>query len=716
MNKINEVNYNEELKSSYQAYAKQVALSRAIPDIKDGLKPVQRRIIYTMAISGNTSQNPYRKSARIVGDVMGKYHPHSGGLYEALVNLAQPFSMLYPLVDGQGNFGSIDGDQPAAQRYTEAKLTQLANELTTKLKKNTVLFSPNFDDTLEEPDVLPTQLPLLLLNGAQGIAVGVATNIPSHNLGELIDASIHMLQTPNMRNTTLFNYIQGPDFPCGGRVLIEDIESLYEKGQGSVRVFGSMEQEQNALVITEIPQPSAGNKTGLIKNIIDQVNNGKIPEIIGIEDQSDSQIRIVLKCKRGSDLSLVEQKVYCYTDMQINFNYNFVAVDGQQIMEFGLRDYLERYIAFIREVKEKELTYDLGQYEKRQEDLHGLIFANENIELVIEIITKSKTVKQARNCFIRGETKGIAFATKKMEKQAQSLRLSERQCDVILGTKLSSLVNSESIKLRKELKELVRTIKYTKATLNTPSKMDKVLISDLQAVKKAYNRPRRTEIISELPITQTLPEEADNTPENLTFLLDGLGYFKFVKETDGGINLQSSDRISIFTDKGSLYYLDPKDIGVRAGNDKGEPIEGVVGDEKVLAVLTETALYESKLLFVTSHGFCKKTSGEDYRPTGTAKYKRVQGTKLESGDEVLGVAVLDEGMEDLEITSVVGQDGMYRVLRFSIEDVPENGRGARGSYALNKKYLPLKEVVFDNFRLDEKNRGKRGGTGKKFRK
>lgn len=649
---------------------------------------------------------------------MGKYHPHGdSSIYEAMAKMSEDYSMNIPLIDGQGNFGSVDGDKPAAMRYTEARLEKTSMEFLKNLEKESVNFVPNFDNSLKEPEVLPVMLPNLLVNGSSGIGVGIATNIPSFNLKEILDASIKLVKNKNVRDATLFSTVTGPDFPLGGIVDNKNLEKVYKTGKGSFDIYGIVQKEKSNLVITEIPQTLSGNKTGLIDDIIKKVELGKIPEITGVEDQSGKDIRIVLNLRRGVNADSVIAKLYKYTLLKSSFAVNMTGVYKDKIKEFNLREYLEIYVEFIREIKQKSLQFELNKLKTREVEVEGLIFALENIKIIVEIITGADKIASVRDCLSKGDVSGIKFETRGFKEKAKKIRLKDAQIDIILRTRLSALVGMEKIKLLEEQGELRKNISAIEKELKDEDVFDKNLIKELQEFKKLYGKDRKT-------IVKEINENALEEKEEITtcyILLDELGYLKKVdnmsfariseetlKSFVKTVEMDSNDRLAIFTKDGSLFYIDINALKKSTAADRGEPLENFLENrthEDVLYITTEKSLYTEKLLFVTKNGFGKFVNCEDYKPTGTAKYKKVKGSNLEKGDYILNI-FKKEDVVDLEVETE------NRILRFKADEIPYQGKAARGVYLFNKKYLPLKAVRIDNFKEDKIS--KRALAGREF--
>ncbi|MCS7134716.1 MAG: DNA topoisomerase 4 subunit A, partial [Candidatus Pacearchaeota archaeon] len=479
--KIEEISIEEEMKKAYIDYAMSVIVSRAIPSVEDGLKPVQRRILYTMYQMGLSHDKPTKKSARIVGECMGKYHPHGdAAIYEALVRMAQPFSTRYVLVEGQGNFGSIDGDMPAAMRYTEAKLSALAEEMLEDIEKKTVKMVPNFDNSLQEPEVLPAKVPNLLINGSQGIAVGMTTNIPPHNLKEVCDAIIAYIKNPKIDIEELMRYIQGPDFPTGGIVYLEGLKEVYETGRGSFIVRGKAHIEESKgrekIIITEVPYQT--NKAELIKNIAELAQNRRIEDIADIRDESAKEkVRIVISLRKGANSKLILNKLYNLTNLQVKFNAIILALVEGQPKLLNLKQIIENYVRHRQEIIKKRTHFELNAAKEQAHILEGLLVALKNLDEIVSFIRKSKNITEA------------------MQKLKEKFELSEKQAQAILEMKLSKLTQLEQEKIKKEHEEMKEKIKQLEEILASEQKLLEIVIKELQELKKKYSDERKTKIL-----------------------------------------------------------------------------------------------------------------------------------------------------------------------------------------------------------------------------
>jgi len=557
------INIEEEMKSAYIDYSMSVIVSRALPDVRDGLKPVHRRVLYGMYEMGVLSNRPYKKSARIVGDVLGKFHPHGdSSVYDALVRMAQEWSLRYPLIDGQGNFGSIDGDSPAAMRYTEVRLRKIAEETLADIDKDTVDFQLNFDDTLQEPTVLPTRIPLLMVNGAAGIAVGMATNIPPHNLTEVIDALVAQIANPDITTDELMQYIKGPDFPTGGTIYgFQGIRDAFETGRGRIVVRAKTEIEtkpsgREQIIVKEIPYMV--NKAELIRKIGDLVNEKKIEGIVYVNDESDRDgMRIVITLKKDASANVVLNKLYKYTQLQSSFNVNSIALVKGRPRLLNLKQLLHYFIEHRHDVVVRRTQYELSQAEKRAHILEGLLIALDHLDEVIKLIRASKTVEEARQGLMT------------------TFDLSEVQARAILDMRLQKLTGLEREKLREEYDELMKQIKYMQEVLASVELQMEIVKKELQEVKEKYGDERRTDIV---PDEGEFNPEDFYTDEEVVITISHLGYIKrtplteFRRQSRGGIGSRGSitreedfiehlyvatmhNTMLFFTEKGRCYWL-----------------------------------------------------------------------------------------------------------------------------------------------------------------
>ncbi len=703
---IIQLDFAEEMKTSYRDYAVSVIVARALPDVRDGLKPVQRRILYAMQELGLTPDSQYRKSARIVGDTMGKYHPHGdSSIYDALVHMTEDYSLNAPLVDGHGNFGSIDGDSAAAMRYTEAKLSPAAMSMLENLEKGLVDFTPNFDDTEQEPVVLPAQLPNLLINGTTGIAVGMATNIPPHNIGEVIDATIAYIDTPGVRLDTLLGHCPGPDFPTGGIIInADELPEIYKTGEGKIRVRARTEIEKGEygktnIVITEIPYTVSGNKEKLVQSLSDLMKNKVFDEIADVRDESSKEgIRIVIEVKKDRDVENLLNGLYKKSQMEDTYGVNLLAIRpteggvGGQPETFNLKTMIEAFVNFQEELYTKEYEFLLDKARKRLEVVEGLIRAVDVIDLIIEILRGSSSVAQAKACLIEGVTDDIKFKNKGSEEQAKTLLFSEVQANAILAMPLQRLIGLEILKLQNENEELEAKIKEYRLILGDKKELFKVMKTRLREFKKQYATPRKTELAN-AEVTAYVEEVV---VEDLYVLFDRFGYTKCI---DAGaysrqtpetlaeyvrtLHVENTDKICIFTDKGNMYQVKMDKIPRCKPKDKGTLIHNLCkmeNDENGILYIGFEELYESMLMFVTQSGYIKLVSGAEFE-TGRQK---IAATKLDSDDDrVVGIDTLT-GSEVLAGTKkVILLTDAGLSLGFPVGEVNEFKKTSRGVKAIS---------------------------------
>ena len=675
--------YAEVMQKSYIDYAMSVIISRALPDVRDGLKPVQRRTLYDMYELGIRYDRPYRKCARIVGDTMGKYHPHGdSSIYEALVVMAQDFKKGRTLVDGHGNFGSIEGDGAAAMRYTEARLEKLTQDVFLEdLDKNVVDFMPNFDETEKEPVVLPVRIPNLLVNGADGIAVGMATSIPPHNLGEVVDAVKAYMKNNDISVKGLMRYLKGPDFPTGGLVVNkDDLLKIYETGTGKLRVRGKVETVKlkggrQQLVITEIPYTMIGANIGkFLNDIASLVENKKTTDIVDISNQSSKEgIRIVLDLKRDADVENLTNMLYKKTKLEDTFGVNMLAVADGRPETLSLKQVIEHHVDFVFDITTRKYTTLLNKEQEKKEIQEGLIKACDVIDLIIEILRGSKSREQVKKCLVDGVTDGIRFKSKFSEKAAQKLRFSEKQAAAILDMRLYKLIGLEIEALQADYAETMKNIARYEDILNNYDSMAEVIMKDLDQIKKEYGTRRRTVIEN---AEEVVYEEKKMEEMEVTFLMDRFGYMRIIdksayernKEAANAenkyvFNCMNTDKICIFTDNGKMHSIKVADIPLVRFRDKGTPADNLSNydsaRERMLYVAPLAAVKESTLLFVTASSMCKLVAGEEF---DVAK-RTIASTKLTEEDELIFVGASDE-MEQIVLQS----EGGY-FLRFQKQDV-----------------------------------------------
>jgi DNA gyrase subunit A len=694
---IIQLDFSEEMKNSYRDYAMSVIIARALPDVRDGLKPVQRRILYSMVELGLDPAKPHRKSARIVGDTMGKYHPHGdSSIYDALVHMTEDYSLMVPLVDGHGNFGSIDGDGAAAMRYTEARLSPGAMALLDHLEKGLIEFAPNFDDSEKEPTVLPAMIPNLLINGTTGIAVGMATNIPPHNPDEVIDGVIAFMDNPNITTGKLMEYIKAPDFPTGGTIINQaDILQIYETGEGKIRIRSKAEVENGEngrknIVITEIPYTIAGNKTKLVESLVTLMKDKVFDEIYDVRDESSKEgIRIVIEVKKDRDLNNLLNGLYKKTAMEDTYSVNLLAVKEQQPVVFGLKNMLGEFIDFQVELYTKEYNYLLDKAIKRQEIVKGLIKATDVIDLIIEILRGSSSVKQAKDCLIEGNIEGIKFKSKQSEKEAATLNFTERQAEAILTMQLSKLIGLEILKLHEEDSSLVASIEEYKKVLGDTKELYKVIKSRLKEYKKVFHRERCTEIMN-IAATEYVEEIKI---EDIYILIDRFGYTKSIdvasytrasednlKDYVHTLLIKNTDKLCIFTAEGNMYQVKAESIPKCKLKDKGTLIHTLCKLDKqtILLYATFEQLFESQLLFTTKNGFIKQVSGVEFETNRS----QINATKLEDGDEVIAVNLLSAHDVLAGNLKVILLTDKGLSLGFALSEVTELKKTSRGVKAM----------------------------------
>ena len=688
--------YSEIMQKSYIDYAMSVIIARALPDVRDGLKPVQRRTLYDMHELGIRYDRPYRKCARIVGDTMGKYHPHGdSSIYDALVVMAQDFKKGLPLVDGHGNFGSIEGDGAAAMRYTEARLQKITQEVyLSDMDKNVVDFVPNFDETEKEPEVLPVRIPNLLVNGADGIAVGMATSIPPHNLAEVIDGVIAYMKNNDITVKELMQYIKGPDFPTGGLVVNkDDLLSIYESGAGKIKLRGKVEVEKgkngkNLLVITEIPYTMIGANIGkFLNDVASLVETKKTTDIVDISNQSSKEgIRIVLELKKGADVENLKNMLYKKTRLEDTFGVNMLAVAEGRPETLGLKQIIEHHVDFQFDVATRKYNSLLKKEQENREVQEGLIKACDVIDLIIEILRGSKNREQVKNCLVNGVTDGIQFKTKTSQRQAGKLRFTERQATAILEMRLYKLIGLEIETLLKEHEETMKKIARYEDILANYDSMAAVIIGELQEIKKEYHQERRTSIEN---AAEAVYEEKKIEEMEVVFLMDRFGYCRTVdtatyeRNKDAADNenkyvfsCMNTDKICIFTDSGRMHSIKVLDLPYGKLRDKGTPVDNVSNydsaAEQIVYVGCLAGIRQSKICFVTASGMVKLVDGSEFE----VSKRTIAATKLAQEDKVIMVQNADQ-MEHLVLQT---KEGYF--LKFLKEEIPEKKKTALGVRAI----------------------------------
>jgi len=678
---ITNIDINKEMREAYLQYSMSVIVGRALPDVRDGLKPVHRRILFAQHELSNTHDKPYKKSARVVGDVIGKYHPHGdSAVYETMVRMAQDFSLRYPLIDGQGNFGSIDGDSAAASRYTEVRMTRLAEELLADIDKETIPFGPNYDDSLEIPLILPAKYPNLLVNGSSGIAVGMATNIPPHNLGEVIDGCIHLIHNPDCGIEELIERIPGPDFPTAGQIAgKEGILQAYRKGRGIITIKAKTEieikKDHEEIIITELPYQV--NKARLVENIADLVREKTIEGVSDIRDESSREgMRVVIVLKRGENASVTLNRLFKFTQLQVSFGIIMLALDAKnQPIVFDLKKMLEAFVEHRRNVVTKRCIFELKKAKERAHILEGLKKALDNIDEVITTIRASKEAALAREALI------------------QKFSFSERQAVAILEMRLQRLTGLERQKILDELVDLVKEIEWFNFVLADVKEIYKIIVAELEDIKKRYSNPRRTEISGDL---SDIEDEDLIADEAMVVTVTNTGYIKRMSTEEyrvqkrGGKGLKGMETreedyvtdlftastktmLLVFTDKGKVYWCKVHRLPIGSRTSKGKSLANVVqltAGEKVRAILPVNEFVENKhVVMLTEKGIIKKTSLDAFsNPRGAGIIALT--TDLE--DRVVAVS-LSDGQCDIFIAT---KEGMS--IRFNEDDVRSMGRAARG--------------------------------------
>lgn len=700
--------YSDVMKKSYIDYAMSVIIARALPDVRDGLKPVQRRTLYDMHELGIRYDRPYRKCARIVGDTMGKYHPHGdSSIYEALVVMAQDFKKGMTLVDGHGNFGSIEGDGAAAMRYTEARLGKLTQEVfLSDLDKDIVDFVPNFDETEKEPSVLPVRIPNLLVNGAEGIAVGMATSIPTHNLGEVIDAVKAYMKNDEISTKQLMRYVKGPDFPTGGIVINKDeLPDIYESGTGKIKLRGKVEIEEmkggrKRLVITEIPYTMIGAGIGkFLNDVIGLVESKKTSDITDVSNQSSKEgIRIVIELKKGADVENLTNMLYKKTRLEDTFGVNMLAVANGRPETMGLKQIIEHHVDFQFELATRKYKTLLKKEQDKKEIQEGLIKACDVIDLIIEILRGSQSVKDAKECLTKGVTENIKFKSGISRKMAAMLRFTERQATAILEMRLYRLIGLEIEALVKEHEETLKNIARYEDILNNYDSMAEVIIQDLDKIKEEFGRKRRTVIENG---EEAVYEEKKIEEQDVIFLMDRFGYARTIDVSTYERNKEAADsenriiisckntgKICLFTNTGKMHQIKVLDLPFGKFRDKGVPVDNVSNfdstkEEAVYLCDAEQMRY-AKLLFATKQGMVKKVDGAEFQ---VAK-RTIAATKLQEDDQVVSVQVITDNQ------NVVLQTREGYFLRFMAEEVSEKKKGAIGVRGIRLKKKDELEHVY----------------------
>ena len=740
--KIITTEYSEEMQRSYVNYSMSVITARAIPDARDGLKPVQRRVLYDMSELKLNHDKPHRKSARIVGDTMGKYHPHGdASIYDTLVVLSQDFKKGMALVDGHGNFGSIEGDGAAAMRYTEARLQKFAEEVYLKDLDKTVEFVPNYDETEKEPAVLPVRVPNLLINGAEGIAVGMSTSIPPHNLAEVVDGVKAFIKNPDIDTPELMKLMPGPDFPTGGIIANKkDLPAIYETGVGKIKLRGRMEVElgkrradKDKLIISEIPYTMIGagiNK--FLTDVAELVESKKLTDVTDISNQSSKEgIRIVLELKKDADVEKIKNILYKKTKLEDTFGVNMLAIVNGRPETLNLRGILRNYLEFQYDNNRKKYQVLLEKELEKKEIKEGLMKACDVIDLIIAVLRGSKNLKDAKACLMNGDTSKIRFRNPEFEKDAKALHFTEKQAGAILEMRLYKLIGLEILALEKEYKETLKKIGEYTNILKNKETMDQVIIRDLDKIKEEFALIRRTDIEDG---KEAVYEEAPLEVQQVVFVMDRFGYCKVLDkaafdrnretveaEYSHVIHCMNTDRICLFTDKGNLHQIKVKDIPGGRLREKGVPVDNLSKfdgtKEVILCLVSLEAIMGRRLVFATKMALVKQVCGEEFLTNN----RTVAATKLQEGDGLVNVTVA-EGQTEVVIQT---KNGVF--LRFPLEEISEmkkNSRGVRGIKLEKDDELKALYLIGDNPVIQYKKKevhlnrlkiGKRDGKGSKAR-
>ena len=741
--RIIKTEYSEEMQKSFIDYAMSVIIARALPDVRDGLKPVQRRTLYDMHELGIRYDRPYRKSARIVGDTMGKYHPHGdSSIYEALVVMSQDFKKGMPLIDGHGNFGNIEGDGAAAMRYTEARLQKVTQEaFLADLDKDVVDFVPNFDETEKEPSVLPVKIPNLLVNGSEGIAVGMATSIPPHNLGEVIDAVKAYMLNNEITTKELMRYLKGPDFPTGGIVINKDeLEEIYETGTGKIKLRGKVEFQKGKagktnVVITEIPYTMIGaNIAKFLSDVAALSETKKTQDIVDISNQSSKEgIRIVIELRKDADPENFVNMLYKKTRLEDTFGVNMLAIANGRPETMGLKQIIKANVDFQFEVATRKYTNLLAKEQERKEIQEGLIKACNVIDLVIEILRGSKDRAMAKACLVEGKVDGIKFKSKESRIMAAQLMFTEKQANAILEMRLYKLIGLELEALINEHEETMANIYRYEDILDRRDSMAQVIMNELEGFKKEYSHPRKTVIENG---QEAVYKEKELEEMDVVFLMDRFGYAKTVDVSTYERNKEAADaenkyiftckntgRLCLFTTTGQMHTIKVLDLPYGKFRDKGTPIDNVSNfsqkTEEIVYITSQKELNLCQVIFATAQSMLKVVDGGEFDVTK----RTVAATKLAEGDSVVSVTALTDQR------NIVLQTKAGFFLRFAVDEIPEKKKGAIGVrgmklgdgdqvenvyYTKNAVETTIeykgKELVLNNLKL-----GKRDSKGSKVR-
>ena len=706
--RIIKTEYSEVMQKSFIDYAMSVIVARALPDVRDGLKPVQRRTLYDMHELGIRYDKPFRKRARIVGDTMGKFHPHGdSSIYDALVVMTQDFKKGLPLIDGHGNFGNIEGDGAAAMRYTEARLQKITQEtFLADLDKDVVDFVPNFDETEKEPSVLPVKIPNFLINGSEGIAVGMTTSTPPHNLAEVIDATKAYMLDENISTRELMRYVKGPDFPTGGIVINQDeLLNIYETGTGKIKIRGKVEVEKvkggkTNLVITEIPYTMIGaNISKFLSDVAALAESKKTQDIVDISNQSSKEgIRIVIELRKDTDVENFKNLLYKKTRLEDTFGVNMLAIVNGRPETLGLKDIIKHCVDFQFQVATRKYTNLLAKELEKKEIQEGLIKACNVIDLIIEILRGSKDRNMAKACLVEGKIDGIKFKSKESKIMATQLMFTEKQANAILEMRLYKLIGLEIEALINDHEETMANIFRYEDILDRRDSMAQVIINELEAIKHEYKRARRTAIEN---AEEAVYKEKEIEETDVMFLMDRFGYAKTVDMAVYERNKEAADaenkyivkckntgRICLFTDTGQLHTIKVMDLPAGKFRDKGIPIDNVSnfssGKENIVYITSQTEINLRRVMFVTEQAMMKIVDGGEF---DVAK-RTVAATKLQDNDKVLNVICLNEQR------NIVLQSKAGFFLRFPIEEVPEKKKGAVGVRGMKLADNDLLEAVY----------------------
>ena len=742
-NRIIKTEYSEEMQKSFIDYAMSVIIARALPDVRDGLKPVQRRTLYDMHELGIRYDRPYRKCARIVGDTMGKYHPHGdSSIYDALVVMSQDFKKGMPLIDGHGNFGNIEGDGAAAMRYTEARLQKVTQEaFLGDLDKDVVDFMPNFDETEKEPVVLPVKIPNFLVNGSEGIAVGMTTSTPPHNLNEVIDATKAYMLDENITTRELMRYLKGPDFPTGGIVTNKDeLPDIYETGMGKVKIRGKVEFEKSKggktnVVITEIPYTMIGSGISkFLSDVAALVETKKTQDVVDISNQSSKEgIRIVIELKKDADAENFVNMLYKKTRLEDTFGVNMLAIYNGRPETMGLKDIIKANVNFQFEIATRKYTNLLAKELEKKEIQEGLIKACNVIDLIIEILRGSKDRAMAKACLVEGKIDGIKFKTKESKIMATQLMFSEKQANAILEMRLYKLICLEIEALINEHEETMANIYRYEDILDRRDSMAQVIMNELDEYKKEYGRKRRTAIEN---AEEAVYKEKEIEEMEVVFLMDRFGYAKTIDTATYERNREAADgenkyiltckntgKVCLFTNTGQLHTVKVMDLPFGKFRDKGTPIDNISNfnseKEEIVYIASQTDLNLRQLVFVTAQSMMKIVDGGEF---DVAK-RTVAATKLADGDSVVSVTTL------LEQRNIILQTKEGYFLRFLIEEIPEKKKGAIGVRGMKlgskdvvdavyyTKVIDNAEILYKEkpITLNELKLAKRDGKGTKLR-